>query len=172
MLYKFEVCLCISPVSVYQLASLGSISTEVNVGGGRQPWFDPRVTGGLYDGDSHRGLDNRKTIHALCVVCATGLHTCMNPLSMFAHLQNARTDFVLHECAGGFVSVCMTWVLVSAALKAEQFAHSKVHVQQITVFASPSPHIPQEIPVSTAKLLLCIYPMDYIRQIIGDNRVA
>ena len=76
----------------------------------------------------------------------------------------------MHACAGVFVvclCVCASWVMVSAALTAVQFAGG----EQITVFASLPPHR-REILVSTAQILLSIYRMDYIRPIIGDNGAA
>lgn len=70
--------------------------------------------------------------------------------------------------------VCTARVMVSLLLKAEQFARGEVNVQQITVFASLSTHthMQEEILVYTAQILLSVYPLDYILQIIGDNRVA
>lgn len=102
-----------------------------------------------------------------------------SPHSTCLHTASMHTSILcMHACVGAFAlsvrpCTCASWVMVSPALKkAEQFAHGEVRVQQITVFASLSRCIQEEILVSTTQILLSIYPVDYMLQIIEDNSVA
>lgn len=107
----------------------------------------------------------------LCVMCP---HTRMNPPIQRVCTLGACTQAF---CACMRVLVCLLCLLARVCIMGNGQSSIKSsavcpRLAQITVFASRSPHIGGKILVSTAQILLSIYPMDYILQIIGDNRVA
>lgn len=134
------VCMCGSvPTRDPPWGSPLLTSTKVIVGEDTNPALTPRVTVGLYDGDSQRKWDNRITIYMLCV-CAWPAHTHESPHSTCLHTRSIHAIILcMHACVCAVCwPVCASWVMASPALKAEQFACGKVRVQQITVCISAS----------------------------------
>lgn len=64
-----------------------------------------------------------------CVLCAWPTHMHDSPHSTCLHTESMHTSILcMHACGGCVCSVCWpvcaSWVMVSPALKAEQFARS------------------------------------------------